>query len=68
MASAIEVSGTASTEELQAAVAADIPAVALVPLGSSGAGLPASIQRLQFDASRSETPELVALIRNPLPS
>lgn len=55
-------------DELQAAVAADMPAVALVPFGSAGAGLPASIQRLEFDPSRSETSELLTLIRNPLPS
>ena len=55
-------------DELQAAVAADMPAVALVPFGSAGAGLPASIQRLTFDPSRGETSELVSLIRNSLPS
>ena len=54
-------------DELQAAVAAEIPALALVPVGSEGAGLPASIQRVEFDPSRGETSELVALIRSQVP-
>ena len=58
-------------DELQAALAADKPALALVPVGSSHRsdqaatlfGLPSSVQQLEFDLTRGDSSDLVSLIR-----